>query len=122
MHFDRTVRSVVGRKLLECIPGCDHKVLVIAVTKVHAHLLVELPDNIFSIRAIIGQAKRRASQSVERHLPGQIWARGGTFKPVKSRAHQRSAYEYILYDQGRSAWTWSFRDGSDIGQFARVRH
>ncbi|HSZ58001.1 MAG TPA: hypothetical protein VK797_20225 [Tepidisphaeraceae bacterium] len=73
------------------------------------------------IKAIVGDAKRKASRAVKRELPGTIWAAGGTYKRVKSRQHQRSAYNYILYDQGRSAWTWSFKDAAPEGCTGRKR-
>ena len=115
------LRPIIGRVLADHLIQSGHQVLVIAVTKVHAHLLVELPDNILRIRAIVGEAKRVASRAVKEKLAGSIWAAGGTYKPVKSREHQRSAYEYILYDQGPGAWTWSFKDGTSEGQFRRTR-
>ena len=40
---------------------------------------------------------------------------------IKDREHLKNAYDYILYDQGPEAWTWSTRDGSDDGMFARKR-
>jgi len=121
VHLDSDLRRTIGRALLQHLCECGHKVLVVAVTKVHAHFLAELPDNIVTVKAIVGDAKRRASRAVKAQLPGTIWARCGTYKPVHSPDHQRSAYDYILYDQGPDAWTWSFRDGSDDGQFARKR-
>ena len=121
IHIDSDLRPTIGRSLLQQLQGSDHEVLAIAVTKVHAHLLVELPDNIVTVKRIVGEAKRHASRSVKAQLPGTIWARGGTFKRVNSHSHQRSAYEYILYDQGADAWTWSFRDGSQKGEFGRNR-
>jgi hypothetical protein len=88
---------------------------------VHVHVLVELPDNILKMRAIGGSIKRAAWNAVSRELPGSIWAQGAAFKPIKSRAHHRAAYSYILFDQGRAAWTWSFQDGTEDGCFERSR-
>jgi hypothetical protein len=121
VHIAKGLRPVVGKALLEFLREQEYPVLVIAVAKVHAHMLVELPDSFSKVRKIIGEAKRAASRAVERQLPGSIWARGGNYKPVKSRAHQTRAYTYILRDQGVSAWTWSFQDVSDEGKFGRVR-
>src|SRR5437016_1321530 len=121
VHLDCDLRPTIGRALLQRLFDCGHKVLVVAIAKVHGHLLVELPYNIVKVKAIAGDAKRCASRAVKAQLPGTIWARGGTFKPVHAPDHQRSAHDYILYDQGPDAWTWSFRDGSDEGQFRRTR-
>lgn len=95
VRLSSDVRPIIGRALLRQLSGCDHQVLVIAVTKVHAHLLVELPDNILGIKAIVGQAKRHASRCVKSALPGRIWARVGTFKLVPSRDHHRCAYDPV---------------------------
>jgi hypothetical protein len=121
VRIAKSLRPVLGGELAHYFTQCDHRVLVVAVTKVHAHALVELPNSIVKIRAIVGEAKRAASRAVKRQMPGSIWARGGTFKPVKTLAHQRRAFGYILVEQGRGAWTWSFRDGTDEGKFGRVR-
>ena len=121
VRLESDLRPIIGRALLQHLLDSGHAVLVIAVTKVHAHVLIELPDNIVKVKSIIGDAKRRASRAVNAQLPGTVWARGGTYKRVTSRNHQRRAYEYILYEQGPEAWTWSFRDRSTEGQFARER-
>jgi hypothetical protein len=121
VHLTKNLRPLVGQTLTQYLQRAGHPVIVVAVTKVHVHVLVELPDNILRIKAIAGEAKRVASRAVKRELPGTIWARGGMFKPIDSKAHQRSAYAYILYGQGDGAWTWSFKDQSDEGCFARKR-
>ena len=121
VRIARSLRPVIGRAMARYFEACEHRVLVVAITKVHAHMLVELPNSIIKIREIVGEAKRAASRAVKRQMPGSIWARGGTFKPVKTRAHQRRAFGYILYEQGSGAWTWSFLDGTDGGRFRRVR-
>jgi hypothetical protein len=107
--------------MLAHLIACDHRVLAVAVTKVHAHVLVELPNNIVRIRDIVGQAKRRSSRAVKDLMPGSIWAAGGTYKPVRDADHQRNVHAYVLYDQGSDAWTWSFHDNSPEGRFRRPR-
>ncbi|HZL37491.1 MAG TPA: hypothetical protein VFC78_19390 [Tepidisphaeraceae bacterium] len=121
VHLDADLRPTIGRTLVRELRESGHVVLVVAVGKVHAHLLVELPDNIIKVKAILGQAKRKASRGVKARMPGQIWSRGGTFKPINSRDHQLRVYEYVLFGQGPEAWTWSFKDGSDEGCFGRPR-
>jgi REP element-mobilizing transposase RayT len=119
IHLARDLRPLLGRSLVAYFLAAEYRVLAVAVTKVHAHLLVEIPDNIQKVRAIIGQAKRLSSRAVKQTIPGSVWAAGGTYKPMGSRNHQRSVHGYILYDQGPGAWTWSFQDGSEEGQFLR---
>jgi REP element-mobilizing transposase RayT len=99
----------------------SHRVIAVATDKVHTHALVELPTDLHQVRDIIGQAKRKSSRAVKTKLPGKIWAAGGTFKRVNDRDHLDAAHDYIIYDQGDEAWTWSFRDPSDEGMFKRQR-
>jgi hypothetical protein len=115
------LRRMVSVAIRKDLSAKGHRVLAIAVGKVHTHVLVELPDNILRIRAIIGDAKRVSSRAIKRYVPGSVWAAGGTYKPVKSLEHQREAYKYILYRQGPDAWTWSFRDRDEDGKFRRAR-
>ena len=98
-----------------------YRVLTVAVGKVHAHGLVELPEDLRRVKAIVGNAKRKSSRAVKKELPGNVWAAGGTYKRVQTSGHLEGAFGYILYDQGPEAWTWSFRDRSGEGMFGRKR-
>jgi REP element-mobilizing transposase RayT len=119
--IDRSIRPTIGQTLLAALLDRSYRVLALAVGKVHAHCLVELPESPVTVKAIGGDAKRKSSRAVKTHLPGTVWASGGTFKIVKDDDHLRRANDYILYDQGSDAWTWSFRDRSREGRFARKR-
>lgn len=121
VHIGRDHRAVIGREIVRHLQTRGYRTLAIAVTKVHAHLLVELPDSLDDVKAIIGDAKRLSSRAVKPSMPGRIWAAGGTYKRVVEQSHQKRAFDYILYGQGEGAWTWSFRDGTMEGQFARRR-
>jgi len=112
---------LIGREIVEQFISRGYRVLALAVGKVHTHALVELPESLPVVKAIVGDAKRRSSRAVRSGMPGSIWASGGTFKRVTSPSHLRSANDYILYDQGPRAWTWSFRDRSRIGLFGHKR-
>jgi REP element-mobilizing transposase RayT len=113
------VRKMIGCALIDYFTAAEYTLLAVSIAKTHAHLLVELPDNILKIRTIVGHAKRLSSRAVKKQIPGSVWAGGGTFKLETSRDHQRTVYNYILYKQGPDAWTWSFRDPSNKGQFRR---
>jgi REP element-mobilizing transposase RayT len=121
VKFPRELRDVIGKCIVDYFRKVNYRVLVVAVTKVHVHALVELPDNILKIRDIVGEAKRASSRAVKDAIPGSVWAAGGTYKPIKDTDHQHNAYNYILYDQGPDAWTWSFRDATKRGRFDRPR-
>jgi hypothetical protein len=115
------LKCVVGRALIEYFLGEKFRILCLAVAKVHTHGVVELPCDLRKVRQIIGQAKHHASRRVINRIPGSLWSDGGKFVPVLDDGHLRAAYEYDLYEQGPSAWTWAFRDGSRNGMFGRVR-
>ncbi len=119
VHIGRSDRAIIGREIVQHLQTGGYRVLAIAVAKVHAHLLVELPGRLDEVKAIIGDAKKKSSLAVERSMPGSIWAAGGKYKRILESSHQRNAFEYILYQQGAIAWTWSFRDGTLGGQFGR---
>ena len=121
VKFTREHQQVVGTCLVVHFQTAGYRVLTIAVTRVHVHALVELPDNIVKIREIVGEAKRASSRAVKSWIPGSVWAAGGTYKPIKDPDHQQNAFNYILYDQGLYAWTWCFRDASEGGRFRRPR-
>ena len=119
--LSKELQGIVGDHLIRYFEKVECRVLAVAVTRVHAHALVELPDNILKIRAIVGLAKRFSSRAVKDAIPGSVWAAGGTYKPIKDADHQRNTYEYILYNQGTRAWTWCFHDATKEGQFGRSR-
>lgn len=106
----RKARADVGRAIVALLCSEGHRLLVMSVGGMHAHLLVELPDNVRRIKAIVGHAKSKSSRAVKHILPGSIWARGGRFEKIKDRAHHRNVYNYILTRQERGTWVWSYKD------------
>ena len=108
------LRSAVAKAFQEWLQKEGHGVLVVACGGKHLHALAELPDDMATIRAIIGRCKRAACEAVERELPGPIWAASGQFKRIKDQSHHRNAYRYIRDEQGPGAWVWTFREG-DLG-------
>lgn len=77
---------MIGEASIESLN--DHQLLVISVSGMHAHLLVE--------------------------LPGRVWEAGGKFKRVGDRAYQRRVYRYILDHCFEGAWVWDFREGGGV--------
>lgn len=117
----QALRPAMGRAILAHLLGHPYRTLAFAIGKVHAHFLVELPESLPLVKAIVGEAKRRSSRAVKDELAGNVWASGGTFKMVETEGHLRGANDYIPYDQGPLAWTWSFRDRSGEGRSGRSR-
>jgi REP element-mobilizing transposase RayT len=115
------IRPIVGRAIAEHLKQSNYRLLAVAVAVVHTHFLVELPDFIPKIKSIVGEAKRKSSRAVKNWLPGAVWSAGGTFKRVESRNRLRTVHDYILFEQGPGAWTWSYRDKDLKGMFRRKR-
>jgi hypothetical protein len=40
---------------------------------------------------------------------------------IADKDHLKNAFEYILFEQGAEAWTWSFRDPNWDGVMGRKR-
>jgi len=114
-------RSCIGRKIVSFLRQERHRVIAVAVGRVHAHVLLNLPDDMRVVRDVFGEVKRWSSRAVSQTIPGSIWSAGGAFKPIADRSHLHNVYGYILYDQGRGAWTWSHADVNDDGMFGRKR-
>jgi REP element-mobilizing transposase RayT len=121
VRFEKELRPIIGRAILNHLREQGFKVLAIAVGKVHTHVIVELPRERAKVKWIIGQAKRKASRAVKKSLPGSVWAAGGEYKIVKDKDHLINAVEYVIYEQGPGTWTWWYRDGDEDGMFGRVR-
>ena len=82
--------------------------LVVAVSAMHAHLLVELPIPTASVRRrSSGTCKAKSSLAVRHELPGRVRAARGKYLPVKDQAHLIEAYKYIRDKQGPGAWVWT---------------
>jgi hypothetical protein len=100
------LRAIVGTRFVEELEAPGHRVIAMSVCGRHAHVVVELPDDMPEVRAIIGEAKRVSSRAVKAALPGCVWAGGGDFNPIDSAEHLRRARDYVLTKQGPGAWTW----------------
>jgi REP element-mobilizing transposase RayT len=121
VQIPRELRNVIGEAFRDYLQANGHRVIAMSVNKTHAHGLAELPSGLAVVKAVIGNAKRTSSRAVKKQMPGEIWSYGGTFKPVDNRDYLESSHDYIIYDQGAEAWTWSFRDKTGAGMFDRQR-
>jgi REP element-mobilizing transposase RayT len=104
------VRSIIADRIADTLIEMGHRVLAASVSGMHAHVVVELPDNMPLIRAIVGEAKKESSRAVRKQMPGRIWAAGGDYDPIDDRNHLASAMNYVLMKQGPGARTWSYRN------------
>jgi hypothetical protein len=119
--FEQDVRPVIGRAIIASLHAMTYRPTCIAVGKVHAHFLVHLPNDYGLVKRVVGKAKHDASCAASSVLQGAVWAEGGTFKLIDNDAHLTNACDYILFDQGPRAWTWSEQDSSEEGTYGRKR-
>jgi hypothetical protein len=127
VDIEVTLRERMGDAFVRALVEAGHPVVVFSLAGEHAHALVDLPDNMPLIRAIIGDAKRIASRSVKAELPGQVWSRGGEFRRIKDDAHWANAYDYIRDGQEPGAWVWYSEEGERLrslleGRYPRRRY
>jgi REP element-mobilizing transposase RayT len=121
IDISAALRACVGQTIVAALLGMNNRILAASVGDRHSHIVVEMPIDLPAVKRIFGQAKRKSSRSVKDRLPGSVWGAVGTYKWVKDREHLENAVDYVLYEQGDDAWTWSFRDGNHDGQFGRKR-
>jgi REP element-mobilizing transposase RayT len=107
----KELQERMGRAMLAELQKQDCTVLAIAVAANHVHILVEMPKEPTKYRAIVGRCKTAACYAGRTEMPGRIWGRNATYKPIKDQQHQRNTYRYVLNQ--KDAWTWSFRQQDD---------
>ena len=66
------VRSRIGEALREKLGALEARVLIVAVSGMHAHLLAELDADYELVKRCAGQLKQRASHVVRARLPGKV--------------------------------------------------
>ena len=108
VHFEAAHQRVIGEGLLRGAELADVRCIAYAVSFTHAHLLVEIADDLSVVRKLVGRLKRNASRSVHTLLPGRIWADGGNYVRIRDRSHQLRVFHYIAEHEGKEdAWIWS---------------
>lgn len=108
------LRPIVGRALVATLAADGWHVLAASVSSDHAHILIELPDDVRTIKAIIGDAKRISSRAIKAWIAGSVWSAGCDYEPIKDESHQRNAFNYILTKQGSDSWRWSFKENVPV--------
>lgn len=101
-------RNKVGIAMLRKLRKLNYACLAISVSGMHAHVQVELPDDLPVVRQIMGQCKTVSSHAIRAVLPGRVWGRDGSFTPIDDPEHHRNVFHYILGQE--DAWTWSYKD------------
>ncbi len=111
----RNARKLACMTIVEELEDKGYRVLMVGVGAVHAHILVELPDDVVRVKTIVGDCKRKSSHAIRDILPGRIWAHGGRFDRVEDEEHHRNVYGYILEHIDEGAYVWSYRAEERLG-------
>lgn len=85
-----------------------HRVLVVAVSELHAHAVTELPTDERAYNKALGKAKCDSSRSIRKSLPGRVWARDDQHKMLCDRAYHLNAFRYVRNNKGPTAAVWCF--------------
>ncbi|MEM6561521.1 MAG: transposase [Planctomycetota bacterium] len=111
--LDQPVRKRIAESMAELLLHRGIRFNAITICRLHAHLLVELPTSKDKYKPIITKLKTSSSAAVRDVLPGRVWQRGDTTKPINDKRYQRAAFEYIAYKQERGAFVLTFHDFPD---------
>lgn len=110
VRLTREQRALAGREMVLKLLEQNVQIIALAVTAVHYHLLLKIPDA--QVRWRVGLAKKHASHELSKvGLPGTVWAKKCRALPIQDRAHQVNVFEYIQEHATEGAWVWTFRDG-----------
>ncbi|MBB6430552.1 transposase [Algisphaera agarilytica] len=107
------LRETVGRTFVDHLRRLNHRLLVISVSGMHAHLLVELPKAFGTADHEIGRCKQAVALRVRGQIDQKLWAKGCGVKPIRDAGHQRNTLAYIERHGHEGAWVWSFRGAVD---------
>ena len=78
IKIPRHLRGELVLALLGAIVKSGCRVLVIAATQKHAHLLVGLPKRRSVLKLVVGTWKSARTAALRREMRGSIWGEGGS--------------------------------------------
>ncbi len=100
-------RSRAVQIFAECLGKRNIDVVIIAIDRIHWHVLAKFPDH--NPRNWVGIAKKESSAYMKRESlapAGGLWAVRCKCEPVKSRSHQIEVAEYLRKHSRRGAVLW----------------
>lgn len=105
------LRERVGLSLIKTLSDLECPPLVIAVCRVHVHLLADMPVDEKTFNKLVTKLKTKSSTAIRKTIPGRVWARGDKRVMKDDRRAQLKCFSYVRNDQGRNAWVWTFDEG-----------
>ena len=121
VYLTPTQRQAALDELLKSFEKRHIQVITLSVDRIHFHLLARFPDH--NPRHHIGVAKKESSHYLKadgQGATGGVWGTRTQCIPIKDRAHQVKAYEYILAHSKHGAVTWNFKMKSGGIRFSDV--
>jgi REP element-mobilizing transposase RayT len=99
-------RQEVCQALAATVEHPGYRLLVIAVCKVHVHLVVELPLDTRERDRALREIKTRSSARVKSKPTSRLWARKWTLRDIDTPSHRTTVFKYVRDRQGRYACVW----------------
>lgn len=101
-----TLRPIVGGAVRDRLVDQSVFVLCLSMSGQHSHCLAKVPDGL-EPRIVMGRAKKHSAfEAKEAGFEGKLWGKRGKELRIRNRAHQLSAYRYILRHEEEGAWIW----------------
>ena len=102
------LQPAIGEAILEKAQREAVRVVRLAVSTTHAHLLMPWHGDYASLIKFVGKLKQCSSQRVRVSMPGAVWAKGGKPVAVRDESHHKQVLRYIREHRDRErAWYWS---------------
>lgn len=105
---DSKQRDDVRDAIVGTLEQLKMRSLVVSVTRVHIHLVAELPVRKIELDTVITKLKIESSKLIKCKVNGRGWARGRTAVLIRDPKQRRAAFFYVKYKQGSSASVWHY--------------
>ena len=110
IELPAALRGAVGQAILAYLREAGIRVLAVAVSARHAHLLAELPDTMPLMRVIIGHAKWKSSRAIKAQRPVRSGRQAVILSrwkiPVTSAMFMRTCSTNRGWAPGRGRSSW----------------
>lgn len=109
VSLDHRQRRIACLEMAAKLLALEVELIVLAVDDHHYHMIARFPDR--RSRHWVGRAKFHSSMVLRGDKPhARLWASGCRAWPIRDRAHQLNAFNYIVAHVKRGAAVWTFRD------------
>jgi len=115
--LNENLAGIAIHAIVDCLLNDHVQVMVAALDDHHLHLVGKFPDHQPRVR--LGWAKLAATRSVKSWLENHpqpdlelatgegLWGKRSAIRPIKGRAHQLRAIDYVADHEDEGATVWS---------------